>query len=82
MTAAPAAAVGLTAGRLFEGPPLLTVVDPAAAWQVRPETFVSKSRNCPFTGRRGTGRVVATFFADRLVETVSPGPSETARGGV
>jgi dihydroorotase len=82
MTAAPAAAVGLPAGRLFEGPPLLTVVDPAAAWQVRPETFASKSRNCPFTGRRGTGRVVATFFADRLVPTASPGPSETARGGV
>jgi dihydroorotase len=82
MTAAPAAAVGLAAGHLFEGPPLLTVVDPAAAWQVRPETFASKSRNCPFAGRRGTGRVVATLFADRLVSTEAPGPSESARGGV
>jgi dihydroorotase len=82
MTTAPAAAVGLSAGRLFEGPPALTVLDPSAAWQVRPEAFASKSRNCPFAGRRGTGRVVATLFGDRLVATSAPGASETARDAV
>jgi dihydroorotase len=73
LTVGPADALGLAAGRLFDGPPKLTVVDPAARWEVRPESFLSKSRNCPFDGRRGTGRVVATLRGDRLLESVAPG---------
>jgi dihydroorotase len=80
MTVGPADAVGLSAGRLFVGPPMLTVVDPRAAWEVRPETFVSKSRNCPFTGRRGAGRVVASVLGDRLVPSGAPGLSGSAPG--
>jgi dihydroorotase len=82
MTSAPAAVAALAAGRLFEGPPALTVLDPGAPWVVRPESFASKSRNCPFTGWRGTGRVVATLFGDRLVRSAAPGASETAREGM
>ena len=73
LTSAPAEAVGIRAGRLFEGPPRFTVLDPAAPWEVRPDAFASKSRNCPFAGQRGTGRVLATFLADRLVASKAPG---------
>lgn len=86
LTTGPAAVVGLGAGRLFEGPPRLVVVDPSAPWQVRPETFASLGRNCAFAGWRGRGRVVATLFGDRLASSSAPGlpadapsPSESAR---
>ncbi len=81
MTVGPAQAVGLCAGRLFEGPPMLAIVDPAAPWEVRPESFASKSRNCPFAGRRGAGRVLGTIFHDRFVTSSAPGPSGNARAG-
>jgi dihydroorotase len=80
MTVGPADAVGLAAGRLFVGLPMLTVVDPIAAWEVRPESFASKSRNCAFIGRRGTGRVAATLLQDRLVASEAPGSSGSALG--
>jgi dihydroorotase len=72
-TLGPADLLGLRAGRLFDGPAFLAVVDPESAWQVRGDTFRSKSRNCPFEGSRGRGRVVATFLADRLVPSSAPG---------
>lgn len=62
MTSGPAACLGLDAGHLFGGPPALTVVDPEAAWEIRPEEFRSRSRNCPFAGWSGTGRVVAVLL--------------------
>jgi dihydroorotase len=73
LTTGPAEAVGIRAGRLFDGPPRFAVLDPAAPWVVRPDAFASRSRNCPFAGHRGTGRVVATFLADRLVDSSAPG---------
>lgn len=73
LTTGPAEAVGIRAGRLFEGPARFAVLDPTAPWEVRPDSFASRSRNCPFAGQRGTGRVVATFFADRLVTSEAPG---------
>jgi dihydroorotase len=73
LTTSPAEAVGIRAGRLFEGPPRFTILDPLAPWEVRPESFASLSRNCPFAGHRGTGRVAATFLADRLVASRAPG---------
>lgn len=79
LTAAPAGVVGLRAGRLFEGPPMLAVLDPGAPWEVRPESFASRSRNCPFAGRRGTGRVLGTILGDRFVTSSAPGPSGNAR---
>ena len=78
MTLAPALAIGISAGRLFEGPALLTVIDPNARWVVRSESFRSKSRNCPFVGWRGRGRVAGTVLADRFAPSDAPGTSDTA----
>lgn len=66
LTTGPASVIGLPAGRLFEGAPRLVVLDPDAAFRVDPERFRSRSRNCPFAGRTGRGRVVATLFGGDL----------------
>ncbi len=45
-------------GPLVAGAPAnLTVIDPAATWQVDPSALASRSRNTPYAGRRLTGRV-------------------------
>jgi dihydroorotase len=43
-------------------PANLTLVDPAARWQVEPAALASLSRNTPFAGMTLPGRVVATFL--------------------
>jgi dihydroorotase len=61
MSTAPAEAFGLKAGTMQPGRPGdVTLFDPSARWTVDPEKFRSRSRNCPFAGRRLQGRVVAT----------------------
>ncbi len=65
-TSGPAACVGIRAGRLFEGPPSVAVIDPGAAWEIQAETFRSRSRNCPFEGWAGRGRVTGILLAGRL----------------
>jgi dihydroorotase len=40
----------------------ITLVDPAARWQVDPRRMATKGRNSPFAGRELPGRVVATFY--------------------
>lgn len=40
--------------------------NPAARWTVDPETFKSRSRNCPFSGWDLTGRVVATIVGGEV----------------
>jgi dihydroorotase len=55
-------------GRLREG--LLAdfaVIDPKRTWTVAPESFFSKSRNCPFNGWQMEGQVLKTFVGGRLV---------------
>jgi dihydroorotase len=52
-------------------PANLTVLDPDADWQVRPNELASLSANTPFAGRRLPGRVLATFL--RGVPTVLDG---------
>jgi len=62
MSVAPAAAFGLDAGTMLAGRRGdVTVFDPTAAWTVDPESFRSRSRNCPFAGQRLHGRVAATI---------------------
>jgi dihydroorotase len=43
-------------------PANLTLVDPAARWQVEPGALASLSRNTPFAGMTLPGRIVATFL--------------------
>ncbi|GAA0941385.1 dihydroorotase [Virgisporangium aurantiacum] len=43
-------------------PANLTLVDPAARWQVDPGALASRSRNTPFAGMTLPGRIVATFL--------------------
>ncbi len=55
----PAAIVGLEAPRVAIGSRAeLNLIDPEAAWTVDPGRLRSRSRNCPFKGRRLKSRVV------------------------
>jgi dihydroorotase len=46
-------------------PANLTLVDPAARWEVRAEAMATQGRNTPYAGRTLPGRVVATFLRGR-----------------
>ncbi|MBW3557710.1 MAG: dihydroorotase [Actinobacteria bacterium] len=67
----PAAIAGLAAehgGPVQPGRPAnLTVIDPAAEWTVDPDRLASRSRNCPYAGRRLTGRVRHTILRAEVV---------------
>jgi dihydroorotase len=64
----PAQIFNLPGGTLAPGAPAdVVVVDPAAAWTVRPEEFFSKSRNTPFGGRRLKGRADTTIVRGQVV---------------
>ena len=71
VTIAPARLLGLDArgiGRLEEGLPAdIAVIDPAAEWTIDPASFLSKSRNTPFAGRRVRGRVTDAIVGGRHV---------------
>lgn len=47
--------------------PNITVVDPNAQWDVDPDRFYSKSRNCPFAGMTLKGKPVYTIAGGKLV---------------
>jgi dihydroorotase len=62
LTAAPAKILNLPRGTLAVGAKAnLTVWDLAAEWNVEPNKFKSKSRNCPWNGRQLCGNPVAVF---------------------
>ena len=68
MSTAPARIAHLPAGTLVAGAAADVVVfDPSASWIVDPETFLSKSRNTPFAGRKLTGRIRWTVVGGRVV---------------
>ena len=68
MSTMPARIFNLPGGSLAPGAPAdVVVVDPAAAWTVRPEEFLSKSRNTPFGGRRLKGRADTTIVRGQVV---------------
>jgi len=48
-------------------PANLTVIDPAAAWTVRPDLLASKSRNTPYAGRTVRGAVRHTIYEGTTV---------------
>lgn len=72
-TTGPARIAGIRAGRMFEGAAALAVLDLDAAYRVRPETFLSRSRNCPFAGWEGRGRVAGTLLGGRWTPSDAPG---------
>ena len=68
MSAGPTRALGLPCGGLAPGSPAdLTLIDPKEEWEADPDSFLSKSRNTPFAGRRLVGRVVRTLVAGETV---------------
>jgi dihydroorotase len=71
MSAAPARILGLKRkGSLRPGMDAdAAVISPLEAWTV-PQRFESRSRNCPFIGRRLQGRVRATVRAGRIIHAL------------
>jgi dihydroorotase len=68
MALRPAALLGLEGGRLSAGAPAgITIIDPNLEWEVEPGHFLSRSRNCPFAGRRLKGRAVMTIVKGEVV---------------
>lgn len=68
MTCNPAEVLGLEAGRLEVGGRAdICLFAPDARWQVDPERFRSKGRNCPWAGEWLRGRVVATICKGEIV---------------
>jgi dihydroorotase len=68
MSTGPAAAFGLRGGSLAEGRLAdVTVIDPEAAWTLKPAGLRSKSKNTPFGGRDLKGRATLTIVGGRIV---------------
>jgi dihydroorotase len=68
MSCTPARAFGLPGGTLTAGSVAdVTVFHPDEEWVVRPELFLSLSRNTPFTGRRLRGRPAITIVDGAVV---------------
>jgi dihydroorotase len=68
MTYKPADIIGVNAGRLKKGAPAdLTLIDMDYAWQLQPDSFVSKSQNSPFDNWKAKGRAVRTVVGGETV---------------
>jgi len=68
VTRAPAAVLGLAAGRLELGAPAdLCVFDPESYWTIDADAWRSRGRNTPFHGYEVPGRVRATLLGGRVV---------------
>ena len=81
MSVMPARIFNLPGGTLAPGASAdVVVLDPAAAWTVRPEDFFSKSRNTPFAGRRLKGRAETTIVRGQVVFAREPGGAGRAAG--
>ncbi len=73
LTAAPAAILGLEAGRLQRGAPAdLVLFDPDAAWTVTEKGLLSLAKNTAFEGRTLRGRVLRTWVDGRCVFEAEP----------
>jgi dihydroorotase len=67
LSAGPARAFGISGGSLKVGERAdVTVVDPAAVWEVDPAGLRSKSRNTPFAGWKVKGRAIYTIVGGRV----------------
>lgn len=64
----PARIAKINAGTLGIGAPAdVTVIDPAAAWIVRPSEFLSRCQSSPMEGRELFGRVTHTIVGGRIL---------------
>jgi dihydroorotase len=67
MTAASRRAGKLNKGTLSVGADAdVTIIDPHLEWTIDVNNFVGKSRNCPFHGRKVTGRATHTIVGGEL----------------
>ena len=58
----------LNAGTLSKGAVAdICLIDPNEEWTVETAEFFSRSKNCPWQGRRLKGRVKATYVSGKLV---------------
>lgn len=65
---APHRLLGQPGGTLEVGAPAdLCAFDPAARWQVTPQSLVSAGKNTPYLGHTLTGRVTTTLVGGRIV---------------
>jgi len=63
----PARILGIPFGTLTPGAPAhVTVIDPDSSYSLDCNSFQSKSRNCPFHGRRMQGQVLMTLVDGRM----------------
>ncbi len=68
LSAGPALAFGIPGGSLRVGAIAdVTIIDPAAGWEVDPARLKSKSRNTPFAGWKVKGRALYTIVGGRVV---------------
>ncbi len=67
LTHRPAQIVGVDKGTLSEGKQGdVTIIDPDVEYEIDASKFRSKSRNCPYNGRRVKGKVVKTIVAGEV----------------
>ncbi len=67
LTVNPARVLGIAKGTLTPGADAdVTILDPGCEWTIDPSRFRSKSRNCPFAGRKVRGRAVAVVVGGVL----------------
>ena len=68
LSVGPALAFGIPGGSLRVGAAAdVTIIDPAAGWEVDPARLKSKSRNTPFAGWKVKGRALYTIVGGRVV---------------
>jgi len=68
MSHAPARLLNLPGGTLAPGSPAdVTIVDPEREVTIDPRSFLSRSRNTPFTGLRARGAAALTLVGGRIV---------------
>ncbi len=68
LTAGPAAAMRLDAGKIEEGAQAdITLIDADAEWTIDAGKFFSLGRNCPFNGKKVCGKVAHTIVKGKKV---------------